>query len=213
MDVTDAIEQRRALRAFSGEDFDDKTASEIVHALTQATLLSPSALNRQPWQLVFVTERGLIERLASDALLDFNTWAAKASMIVAVCGADDDDVVDADFVRKHVQHPTDFDPAKPDSARTLHLLLIDLGIAAAFMMLRATELGYVAHPIAGYVEDEVQAILEIPEALTVALLLVVGRHDPDAVASLPASFRHDEQHRPPRHSAASVASRNRYRGS
>jgi nitroreductase len=49
-------------------------------------------------------------------------------------------------------------------------------MATAFIILRATELGLVAHPIAGYNEDVAKEILGIPEDMQVITLVNVGKH-------------------------------------
>ena len=49
-------------------------------------------------------------------------------------------------------------------------------LAVAFVMLRATELGLVAHPVAGYNEETVKEILGIPEEMQVITLVNVGKH-------------------------------------
>ncbi len=54
--------------------------------------------------------------------------------------------------------------------------LFDTGMATAAMILRATELGLVAHPIAGYNQQKVKGILKIPEDMEVITLIIVGKH-------------------------------------
>ena len=49
-------------------------------------------------------------------------------------------------------------------------------MATAFIILRATELGLVAHPIAGFDEDKVKEILGIPDDRRVITLVIVGKH-------------------------------------
>jgi len=76
--------------------------------------------------------------------------------------------------------------------------LFDTGMATAFIMLRATELGLVAHPIAGYKEDAVKEILGIPEEMTLITLLIVGKHA-DTIGPLLSNKQVDwEMNRPER---------------
>jgi nitroreductase len=49
-------------------------------------------------------------------------------------------------------------------------------MATAFLILRATEMGLVAHPIAGFDEEIVKSVLEIPEDVTVITLVIIGKH-------------------------------------
>ena len=45
-----------------------------------------------------------------------------------------------------------------------------------FLILRATELGLVAHPIAGFSPQKTREILGIPEDYKVVTLIIVGKH-------------------------------------
>jgi nitroreductase len=88
-----------------------------------------------------------------DALSQGNEWAHKASMIIAVFTTKDDDCVIKD--REYY--------------------LFDTGMATAFLILRATELGLVAHPIAGFSPKKTRDILDIPDEMNVITLVIIGR--------------------------------------
>ena len=83
-----------------------------------------------------------------------NEWARAGSMIVVV------------YTRK------DYDC----DIKGREYYLFDVGLSAAFLILRATELGLVAHPIAGYEEDRVKEILRLEDEMHVITLIIVGRH-------------------------------------
>jgi len=76
--------------------------------------------------------------------------------------------------------------------------LFDTGMATAHMILRATELGLVAHPIAGFHEDKVKEILGIPEDMTVITLVNFGKRRLELRAELSEKQREWEQERPER---------------
>ena len=71
------------------------------------------------------------------ALAKGNEWAQKASMIIAVHSKVEDDCLVAG--REY--------------------FLFDTGMATALLILRAVELGLVAHPIAGFDEERVKEVL------------------------------------------------------
>ncbi|MCJ7524188.1 MAG: nitroreductase family protein, partial [Candidatus Aminicenantes bacterium] len=54
--------------------------------------------------------------------------------------------------------------------------LFDTGMATAFLILRASELGLVAHPIAGFDEDKAKEILGVPTDMRLITLVNVGKH-------------------------------------
>lgn len=192
MDVSDAIRERRAYRALVRQPI----SSAVLMSLAEAARLSPSALNMQPWRFVFATDDAVIDRLSA-ALPDYNQWARNASLVIAVCSSENMDAIvheDQD-VRKYVAHPSEFgeSPERP-------MWLFDVGIASAFIMLQATALGLVAHPIGGYMESGVRDVLGVPPDMTICALLICGTHttDPAVVAALPADLQKDETERPTR---------------
>jgi nitroreductase len=53
MDVATAIQTRRSIRKYKNKEIPHETLSEILEAARQA----PSGANRQPWQIVIVTDQ------------------------------------------------------------------------------------------------------------------------------------------------------------
>jgi nitroreductase len=148
MDVQDAIAARRATRSLAPVDVTD----EMVHDLARHAGLAPSCSNMQPWRFIFV--RGTEARTAlHEVLTPGNDWMKAASALVVVCGRPDEDCLIKD--REYV--------------------LFDLGLASAFLILRATEMGLVAHPVAGFSPKKTRAILGIPEAYKVITIIALGR--------------------------------------
>ncbi len=149
MELTRLIEQRRAYRSLEPVSIDEKTVS----ALAEIACLSPSCFNNQPWRYVFVYDKKKLEMMF-EALAKGNGWAHRASLIVAV-------VSKAEFDCR---------------IKGRDYYLFDTGMATAFMILKATDLGLVAHPIAGFDEQKVKEILGVPEDRTVITLVIVGKH-------------------------------------
>lgn len=148
MDVTEAIHRRRAYRSLEPVTID----AELVRDLAEHARLAPSCFNNQPWRFVFAYDREVLGQLQA-AMTRGNDWVRNASMIIAV------------FSRPELDcqiHGRDY-------------CWFDTGMATAFLLLRATELGLVAHPIAGYDEDRVKEVLGIPEEMVVIALVIVGR--------------------------------------
>ncbi|MCK4836670.1 MAG: nitroreductase family protein, partial [Candidatus Aminicenantes bacterium] len=91
--------------------------------------------------------------------------------------------------------------------------LFDTGMAAGFLILRATELGLVAHPIAGFDENEVKRILQIPEHMIVITLIIVGVKSGIASPLLNEKMAEVETKRPSRLKFEEIAFINRYKNS
>lgn len=149
MDVTKAIHERRAYRSLDPAEITE----DLVKDLASHAQLAPSCFNNQPWRFVFVYEPGKLKEMHS-ALSQGNEWAQAASMIIAVFSKKEDDCV----IREREYHQ------------------FDCGQATAFLVLRATELGLVAHPIAGYSPKKAREILGIPDEYQVITLIIVGKH-------------------------------------
>ncbi len=184
MSVKETIEKRRAYRSLDPVEINE----ELVKDLAECARLAPSCFNYQPWRFVFVYEKSLLEELRS-ALSKGNEWVYNASMIIAVFSRKDMDCV----------------------IRDREYYLFDVGIACAFMILRATELGLVAHPIAGFHPDEVKKFLGIPGDMTLVTLIVVGKHSGAISYYLSEKQIEAENERPPRIPLEEFAFINRFR--
>jgi nitroreductase len=171
MDVSQAIQERRAYRSLDRVDITDNLIEDLARSARQA----PSCFNNQPWRFVFVRSPEMLAKM-HDALSSGNIWAHEASMIIAVFSKPEDDCI----IRDRIYHQ------------------FDCGLAAGFLILRATELGLVAHPIAGFSPKKTRAILEIPEDYQVITLIIVGKHSDKISPVLSESQTAAEKKRPER---------------
>lgn len=202
MTVKQAIAARRAYRSLAPAP----VGRDVVRQLAEAASLCCSAENHQPWRFVFVTAPKLLQRLYP-ALTDDNAWARNASMLIAVCTRENlDDTVDDRDIAPYVTGAGRL--SRRGNKRPYYLY--DTGMATAFLILRATEMGLVAHPIAGYLEQRVQEVLGIPTDVTVMALVVVGRRAAAIDPSLPADMKRDEKTRPRRLPIGAIVAMNRF---
>jgi len=149
MDVIQAIKERRAYRSLEKVEINESLREDLA----RCAQLAPSCFNNQPAKFVFVFEERVLKEMHS-ALSSGNEWAREASLIVAVFSKKEDDCIIKDRIYNE----------------------FDCGLATAFLILRATELGLVAHPIAGYSQKKVKEILKIPEDYSVITLVIMGKH-------------------------------------
>jgi len=183
MDVQEAIKRRRAYRSLRPIGI----TGELIRDLAKSAQLTPSCFNNQPWRFVFVYDPDVLKQLHG-AMSRGNEWVQAASMIVAV------------FSRK------DYDC----QVQGRNYYLFDTGMATAFLILRAAELGLVAHPIAGYDEGKVKEILDIPEDVRVITLVIVGKHSEAIGPLLTEKQVESEKKRPERKPLSEFACANRY---
>lgn len=150
MDVKVAIEKRRAYRSLAPVEITD----EIIAQLANAAMLAPSCFNNQPWKYVFVRSKEALLNM-KQVFNKGNEWCHAASLVIAVLAKKDSDCV----------------------IKEREYYLFDVGLGTGQMILRATELGLVAHPIAGYSPDKVREVLGIPEDFSVVTLVNCGKKD------------------------------------
>jgi nitroreductase len=185
MDVKRAIDERRAYRALDPVEITD----DVVHELATAAQLAPSCFNNQPARFVFVRDPDALKKL-HEALSEKNAWARAASMIVAVASRLD---LDCAIAKREY-------------------FLFDTGLAVAFLVLRATELGLVAHPIAGYKEMRAKQALGIPDDMRLITLVIVGKHSDTIGPLLTEQQAEIEQVRPERKPLDQITFKDGYHG-
>ncbi len=184
MTVTEVIHSRRAYRSLAPVAITE----ELIYDLARHAQLAPTCFNNQPARFVFVYDPAVLEELRP-AFSKGNEWCYAASMVIAVFAEKEADCVIHD--REYY--------------------LFDTGIQTALLILRATELGFVAHPIAGYSPKKVRAVLEIPERCNVITLVIVGKHAEEMSPVLSEKQREWERSRPERLPLEQIVFLNRYR--
>jgi nitroreductase len=183
LNITDGIHARRAYRSLEPVEI----TRELVEDLATHAGLSASCFNNQPWRFVFVFDREMLEEMWG-ALSRGNKWVELASMIVAVFSRPEDDCV----IRDRIYHQ------------------FDVGMATAILILRATELGLVAHPIAGFSPSKVKEILGIPDGYQVITLVNIGKKSDIVHPYLSEDQARAEKERPERLPLDRFAFHNRY---
>ena len=150
--VKDVIEKRRAYRMIS----DLKIEKGMIKLLVNAARLAPSCFNNQPWHYIIVTSEEALEKV-KEALPDTNDWATPSPLIFAVAAKPKDScqIGDRDYY------------------------LFDCGLSVSQLVLQATSLGLVAHPIAGYNQRKVKEALAIPEEYILITLVICGHRGKD----------------------------------
>ena len=182
MHVKEAIEKRRAYRALGPAEITDGLMAELA----EAARLMPSCFNNQPWKFVFVRSPEALDKVHA-CLSKNNDWVKRAPLIIAAFAQKDYDCV----------------------IKEREYYLFDLGQAVAALQLRATELGLVAHPIAGFDNEAVRAALGIPAGNMVLTLVNVGKKIEDKSALTPQQAAAEDE-RPARLPLESIYSVDAY---
>ena len=194
-ELREAIGARRATRSLDPVEVSD----ELIRRVMSDVGLSASCFNNQPWRFVFVREREQLAKVKA-ALNRGNAWAQAASMIVAVLSRRD-----LDCVSPAAAPATAAAPANPRE-----YYLFDSGMATAFLLLRLTEEGLVAHPIAGYDEQAAKTAIGAGADMRVITLVIVGVRAKAISPLISPKSLPAETERPPRRSFEEVAFFDRY---
>lgn len=179
--ISPDISARRSRRALSPEPLPE----DDLRRLVEAASLAPSCSNNQPWRMIVVTGAKLDE--LKRALSRGNAWALKSPAIIVLAARRDDDCTLSDG--------RDY-------------FLFDTGLAAENLMLQATGMGLIAHPIAGFTPAKVRAALDIPADHVVIALIVLGK--PGEVTELNETQQESETAPRRRHPLDQVVGWNRF---
>ena len=179
------IKSRRAYRALKPS----KIAKDQIEEILEFVKLTPSCFNNQPWRFIFIQDEKLKEVLPF--LNKGNVWAKNSSMIIGVFSK------------------AEFDCQIKDREP---YFLFDTGMATAYLILLLTELGYVAHPIAGFDPNRIKEILQIPEDMSLITLIIVGKQTSFLPEELNERQRNSEGQRPSRKNVEEFAFFNKYDG-
>jgi nitroreductase len=146
MDIYEAIETRKSVRAFKNT----QVPEAVLTRLLGAARLAPSANNFQEWRFVVVRDRKRRVQLAEAACRQ--SFVAEAPVVLACCAE----------TNRHVM--TCGQACYP----------IDVAIAVDHITLCAAAEGLGTCWIGAFYEDEVKRILEIPPEIRVVTLLPIG---------------------------------------
>lgn len=151
----DAIVARRAKRVLGPRP----VGPEKVSGLVEAMRLSASCNNNQPWRVVICRRPDALAK-ARLALSKGNAWATRAPVIFVVAARQEDDCHGLSDGRDY--------------------FLFSCGLAVGQMLVRAIDLGMIAHPIAGYDPLALKRELGIPEEYVAIAMVIIGYPEGDA---------------------------------
>ncbi len=171
MNVKEAVEIRRAYRSLEPIEISEN----LIKDLAKIAQITPSCMNKQPWSFIFITDIEQLKKIFTTLSVG-NKWVENASMIIGVFSKPEKDCIIGDRL----------------------YYLFDTGMAVGFIILRATELGLVAHPIAGFNEEKAKSILKIPDEMRLITLMVIGKRSNEINPVLSEPMRLGENQRPPR---------------
>ncbi len=157
--INELIARRWSPRAFADKPVEPATLARLFEAARWAS----SSFNEQPWKFVVATRQDPeAHQVLADCLVEGNRiWAVEAPILTM-------SIAKLNFTHKE---------------RPNRHAYFDLGQAVATMLVQATDLGLVAHQMAGFDADKARASLEIPDDHDPVAAMALGY--PAAAAELP----------------------------
>lgn len=170
MEVLEAVQRRRAYRALDTRPIEEDKVKMVIEAMR----LAPSCNNNQPWRVVLCT--GDVLARVKECLNKDNVWATRAPLIAVVTAKPSED-------------------CRQNEGRDYYMFGCGLGVAT--MVLRATGLGFIAHPISGFNVTKTRQVLSIPTDYVVVTYVICG-YPSDDESLLTDWQKQDQRVRPPR---------------
>jgi nitroreductase len=149
--------QRQSDRAF---DPNRPVEKEKIERILQAACIAPSACNSQPWHFIVVDEPELKNRLAdatSGKLLGINHFTKQAPIHIVV-----------------VEEKSNMTASLGAWVKDKNFAHLDVGIAAAHIVLAAEDEGLGSCIIGWFDEEKVRQLLHVPKGKRILLDIVVG---------------------------------------
>ncbi|MCX6650908.1 MAG: nitroreductase family protein [Methanomassiliicoccales archaeon] len=147
METLETIKTRRSVRRYQDRPVEKEKIATILEAAIQA----PSAMNRQCWRFVVVTDKERIAQISKCQVI-INGWIKDAPAVIVVCA----------------------DPKESTDMNDLPYYMWDAALAMHNMVLAATDLGLGTCYLAAYNEEKVRELLEIPKNLRVVCMTPLG---------------------------------------
>lgn len=154
-DFYELAAKRQSCRSYRDTYVDDENLFRCVSAASFA----PSACNSQPWNFVVVTKKDVREQLAKlTQETGLNRWTDYVPAFIVI--SEDAEVT--------------LMPKVAEIYGTKHFSAGDVGIATAFLLLEAEDLGLGTCVIGTYDDAKVKALLDLPEGDTVRAIVAIG---------------------------------------
>ena len=144
--------QRRSRYSLKRRLSSQKMAEQLKH-LFEAARWAPSSYNSQPWRFFYGIQGTPAWNTILSTLVPYNKeWAQHAGALIVVTS------------KKNFEHNGEF-------SRTY---AFDAGLAAAQLMLEATNRGLIAHGMSGFDHEDARKKLQVPTDCEVLAIIAIG---------------------------------------
>ena len=146
MEFVDVVNTRTSVRGFSSKPVEDEKILYILECARRA----PSWMNKQCWRFIVIREKEVIQEIAQTSVI--NRWLKNAPVIIVGCA----------------------DPLESGKKEDKLYYIVDTTIAFDHLILAATDAGLGTCWVAGFNEEKVKRLLEIPRRIRIVALTPLG---------------------------------------
>jgi nitroreductase len=137
MEFSDLIQERYSVRAYKSDSVEDHKLQQVL----EAARLAPTAVNRQPFQLIVIHTAGREEELNR---IYGKAWFVQPPLVIGICGVPDRAWSRRDGMNYHV---------------------VDVAIAMDHLILAATNVGLGTCWIGAFNPDAAREVLGLPDGV------------------------------------------------
>jgi nitroreductase len=137
MEFSELIETRYSVRAYKPDPVEDEKLQQVL----EAARMAPTAVNRQPFQLIVIHTKGREEELNRIYGRD---WFVQPPLVICICG-----VPDLAWSRRD----------------GMNYYIVDVSIAMDHLILAATDLGLGTCWIGAFDPDAAREVLGLPDTV------------------------------------------------
>jgi nitroreductase len=178
LDVREAAEQRRSIRAFEPEPIPREDLEEIL----RVTGLAPSAFNLQPWRFVIVETPEVKDQLAEAAYGQRQVRSAPTVIVLYTDMQETLEHVDEvlhlgmDAAQRNGSRKTILGSFASKSSAEREAWGAEQGnIALGYLLLAAEAHSYQTSPMLGFDAEAVKRLLDLPAHVRIPALVAIGR--------------------------------------
>jgi len=150
---------------YSCRDFADTALTDLqINAIVEAALASPSSMNRQPWHIIVVTDKALIEELDAEGMKIIASWEDKSAF----------ERINSRGGKLFYNAPCLVIVASDGSDLDCGIVSQNISLAAHSLGLGNVICGMAGIPLSGPRAEELKKRLKFPDGLKFAMAVLVG---------------------------------------
>ncbi|KYK21929.1 nitroreductase [Thermoplasmatales archaeon SM1-50] len=146
MEFIDVIHARTSIRDYSEKSVEE----EKIDYVLECAWLAPSGINKQCWRFIIIKNKEIIAQIAKTSVI--NRWLKTAPVVIVCCA----------------------DPTVSMTNNSIDYYTLDSSIAFEHLILAATDVGLGTCWVAGFSEDKLKKLLEIPRRIRIIALTPLG---------------------------------------